>query len=721
MPIPPDRIIALGETRTDSEREAIAFLRDRLTAGYSLAHSAWIHRDGQEWEVDLILLAPQCVWLLDVKNLHGRIEASRAQWSLDGRGRTPSPLQKLEMHARELKTMLKEADPALSSVFIRPGVLLTAPDVLFVDHTGWERKHVRKLADSIEFLEGSGDLPPSAARRIGPLHERILNAVAGASIPRPRVRSFGEWEEVERLGGDEDVQEYRARHPRSGEVVRVREYRADPYAPKAEQQAQLRRIETAFVAMHRLRRHPNVLGVLNFFRNEDGNGWVLVSDEPVGDVLARRLRDRAQPLSFAEQTRIIRDVLSALEHAHAHGVVHRQLSPDAVLIGEQTLLVGFDYARAPRPGGGSIASQIEDRLDGPYVAPECVHAPARATSASDVFSAGLVFFELLVGGRAFEKPDEMMRARAVLPHPPSRLRPALPPQLDVWIQDMCAFEARRRPTAGEALRRFDEIVAAAAWPTLPVAPAAGAPHVTAPEVLAQTPSTPPPPSWEPELEEEMSPITSFTTAAARPLPVILLLDRSGSMTQEAKIDVLNDAVQRMIVHLADDDVGLTEVHLAAIAFGDEEATLHTPFTPARQVRWGALRASGRTPMGAALDAAVAMIEDREQVSSRSYRPTLVLVSDGMPTDDWAGAVERFTASERASKAHRFALAIGADADRELLGEFTGPEGRLMEAHEADEIRKFFRFVTMSVSARTRSAMPNTVPDLDETDLAAWEF
>ncbi|HEX9936159.1 MAG TPA: VWA domain-containing protein [Longimicrobium sp.] len=219
----------------------------------------------------------------------------------------------------------------------------------------------------------------------------------------------------------------------------------------------------------------------------------------------------------------------------------------------------------------------------------------------------------------------------------------------------------------------------------------------------------------------MSPITEFSTAPPRPLPVFLLLDGSGSMSVNAKVDVLNDAVRRMVARLADQDAGLAEVHLAAIAFSGDKAWLHAPLAAAREFQWADMDAMGLTPVGKALDLVAGIIEDRTQVSSRAYRPTLVLVSDGLPTGDWREALERLNASERASKAHRFALAIGDEADRGMLAEFAGPDGRVFEAHEAEQIRRFFRFVTMSVTARSRSVSPNSVPDVEETDLLALEF
>ena len=210
----------------------------------------------------------------------------------------------------------------------------------------------------------------------------------------------------------------------------------------------------------------------------------------------------------------------------------------------------------------------------------------------------------------------------------------------------------------------------------------------------------------------MPSLREFTVSSARPLPVILLADVSGSMASDGKMDALNRAVAEMQAAFAKEEDERAEIHLAVVTFG-RTAALHVPLTPANDVSWTPMRANGRTPLGAALDIATDLIDDRDRVPSRAYRPTVVLVSDGLPTDEWEGPLQRLLASERAAKAERFALAIGADADHDMLRRFLNdPEGRVFEAHEGHEIRKFLRWVTMSVTSRSRSAAPNRTADID---------
>lgn len=211
----------------------------------------------------------------------------------------------------------------------------------------------------------------------------------------------------------------------------------------------------------------------------------------------------------------------------------------------------------------------------------------------------------------------------------------------------------------------------------------------------------------------MSRLKEFTVQTARPLPVFVLADVSGSMGVDGKIQALNHAVREMFAAFQDEADLRAEIHVCVITFGGR-ARLHLPPCPARGAAWTDLRAAGGTPMGAAFELARQQIEDRAVVTSRAYRPTIVLVSDGQPTDPWEPALAALLAGERGGKAFRMALAIGADADSAVLSAFLAdPAARVYRADEAKQIRKFFQLVTMSVASRSRSANPDSVQALPD--------
>lgn len=211
--------------------------------------------------------------------------------------------------------------------------------------------------------------------------------------------------------------------------------------------------------------------------------------------------------------------------------------------------------------------------------------------------------------------------------------------------------------------------------------------------------------------------TIFTTRTPKPLPVVLLLDVSYSMSGE-KIDNLNKAVEDMLDTFAQEEKMETEILVSVITFGGQ-VDLHVPFTKASQVQWHGLQVNGDTPMGTALKMAKAMIEDKETTPSRAYRPTIVLVSDGQPTDGstWKQAMDDFISEGRSSKCDRMAMAIGRDADETVLKRFIdGTPHDLFYAENAGQLHEFFQRVTMSVTMRTQSKNPNVVPAPSEIKL-----
>ena len=206
-------------------------------------------------------------------------------------------------------------------------------------------------------------------------------------------------------------------------------------------------------------------------------------------------------------------------------------------------------------------------------------------------------------------------------------------------------------------------------------------------------------------------LKDFTAAKARPLPVILLLDTSGSMNG-IKMDSLNDAVHEMLKTFQDEEDIRAEVHLSIITFGGS-ASIYADLKPVNKFVYKRLSANGNTPMGSAFSICQRMLEDKDIIPGRAYAPTVVLVSDGQPNDEWEEPLNALLSSERASKAARFAMAIGDDAEKEMLKMFlNSPESDVFEAHDAREIKKFFKFVTMSVTSRTKSQNPDLIPSMN---------
>ena len=237
--------------------------------------------------------------------------------------------------------------------------------------------------------------------------------------------------------------------------------------------------------------------------------------------------------------------------------------------------------------------------------------------------------------------------------------------------------------------------------------------------------------------------SKFTTNKAKPLPVVLLLDVSASMNEVisdsyertgqtviedgqtweivrggvSRIQVLNQAVTEMIASFAEEEQLDNEFLVSVITFGAQVST-HLPPTKASRVDWTPLSAAGKTPLGEAIIAAKRLIEDKETTPSRAYRPVVVLVSDGKPTDRWEASLDSFVGTGRSTKCDRVALAIGTGTDEAMLQKFiAGTSNPLFHAADAKQILDAFQRVTMSVTVRSRSKDPNQLPGLAAVPIA----
>lgn len=216
------------------------------------------------------------------------------------------------------------------------------------------------------------------------------------------------------------------------------------------------------------------------------------------------------------------------------------------------------------------------------------------------------------------------------------------------------------------------------------------------------------------------PITAIEIAAPRPMPVIVVADNSTSM-QGQKIEAVNGAVREMCSELGRIADPRMRAYFGMIRFGGNVEEVLVP-TPASEVTPPVLSVSGNTPMGAAFMCLRDLLERKDYLPVSSYSPTIVLVSDGHPTDNATGLLDQLLDSPRMRKATRLAMAIGGDADHEILRRFVGtPEIPVFLARDVHKIHDFFQWVTFSVQVRSRSRMPDLLiapptDDLDDDDL-----
>jgi uncharacterized protein YegL len=198
--------------------------------------------------------------------------------------------------------------------------------------------------------------------------------------------------------------------------------------------------------------------------------------------------------------------------------------------------------------------------------------------------------------------------------------------------------------------------------------------------------------------------------ATRPLHFILLADCSGSMNIDGKIQALNNAVREAIPHMqavANENPN-AEILVRAIKFSDSaEWHISTP-TPIENFQWKDLTSGGLTDMGEALT----LLSEELKIppmSDRALPPVLVLISDGLPTDDINNGLKTLMALPWGKKSVRIAIAVGEDADQEILQRFIdNPDIKPLQANNADQLVKYIKWVSTVIlkSASSPSSQVN---------------
>jgi serine/threonine-protein kinase len=240
------------------------------------------------------------------------------------------------------------------------------------------------------------------------------------------------------------------------------------------------------VARHRFRRecetaarlhHPGVVPVYRIGEAGDLAWFAMgyVEGETLADRLAREGR-----LPLGEALRVGREVADALAAAHREGVVHRDVKPQNILLERETgraLVSDFGIARAlartPAEGETDTLTHTGSVLGTPrYMSPEQALARQDVGPASDLYSLGVILYEMVAGAYPY---DETPEGAAAMVHVTGEVvwlaarEPGVPARLDALVRRLLEKDPASRPTAAEAVAVLDELGArgSGAHPAVP--------------------------------------------------------------------------------------------------------------------------------------------------------------------------------------------------------------------------------------------------------------
>lgn len=433
----PPRWTVVSPSAYEWEREALEFLREHLPdydPWRAWSNFEFIDDEGRVNEVDLLVLGPAGLSLVEIKSRPGTIEgdAHSWNWTTDGRHHTvDNPLLLANRKAKRLASLLKR-QPAfgrganrapwvteaifLSKVLQPPRIDPGTARRVFL------RGNPRSSSDNgiIAALTG---MVGSELGRPGTVDANIARATAKAIEqagirPAGRDRRVGDYLLGSLLGEGEGWQDFIAKHASLGVTRRIRVY---PYARAASPDERER---LGRMAMREFRvlegiDHPGILRVLDFRETEFGPALVFEHDAS-SIRFDRFLREKLSKLTAETRLGLLRQLAEALGHAHSKRLYHRGLAPQNVLVhgadDENPRLQIMNWQVASRSQGSqtvvpitSGTRNIDDHFADPakvYLAPEALSGGETGAQA-DVFSLGAIAYHLFSGRPPADSPLEL--------------------------------------------------------------------------------------------------------------------------------------------------------------------------------------------------------------------------------------------------------------------------------------------------------------------------
>jgi eukaryotic-like serine/threonine-protein kinase len=217
--------------------------------------------------------------------------------------------------------------------------------------------------------------------------------------------------------------------------------------------------------------HPNTVEIYDFGRTREGQPYYVM--EYLDGLTLAELVEQSGRVPPGRAIHILRQVAAALREAHAHGMIHRDVKPENVMLcrrGEDDVVKLLDFGlvkNLERADTRDITKQLKIVGTPRYMAPERLVNPSDVDARSDIYALGAVAYFLLTGKPIFDGDDSLQISNQVLHAPAPRVSAAsvaVPDGLDNLIAACLEKERTRRPpSAGAVVEALDRLASRLAW------------------------------------------------------------------------------------------------------------------------------------------------------------------------------------------------------------------------------------------------------------------
>lgn len=424
------RWTAVAPSEFPWEREALDWLRDQLPDAepwLAWSNLEFIDEDGRVNEVDLLVLAPGAIFLVEIKSRPGVLtgDARTWTWTTDGREYTSdNPLYLANRKCKRLASLLKRQPSFVRSrerlPWIEPAIFLSSTSLT---------SRLDSIAGAKTYQRGRpgrpGDMGIVSALYSTPLVDQdgqprlidvrqaraVARAIAEAGIrPQSNQRRVGDYRLEQLLEEGVNYQDWLATHAAVGARRRVRVYNLSAAANNEARAALARQSRREFQLLEGVE-NPGIVKVLDYKETELGPALIFEYDADA-ERLDHWLQRRGATLDLSLRLQLIRELADAIRFAHKRRLCHRALTPASILVHEQEdvrrplrvqIMNWQTGSREPTGTSTTVHTvgtvHISEYLDDPnrvYLAPESNYVGGSG-EALDVFSLGAIAFRVLAG------------------------------------------------------------------------------------------------------------------------------------------------------------------------------------------------------------------------------------------------------------------------------------------------------------------------------------
>lgn len=395
----------VGELQDECEKKVVQYLAKNLPDYFHVYHNLELiqYRKGHPYEYDLIVVGRSSVWAIEVKGYKGVIKGNAANWRFPNGRTEKSPIPLINLKARVLKSNLERFAPRLRDLPFYVDSLVVfcfnGTKVQISDPQSDRVCRLFELPSRILQRESGGD----KARKTDQIQETVCRMLDERFGPITPIKTLGEYE-IEDSMADLNVATKSATYPARHRLlasrgrVMLKVFHLDTRLSEVEIEKQKKQIIREAEALSLLGAHPNIVRCYAPFLWEDD--MVAIPFEWVDGVTLREALESKRDWALLDRLELFRMVCTGLVHAHQNGIIHRGLSPENILRLEdgRIKLGGFKLAKIL--SSSSSSKSMTRYLIGEkpnYLAPELFLDIHAAKPASDIYSLGVLLYELVTG------------------------------------------------------------------------------------------------------------------------------------------------------------------------------------------------------------------------------------------------------------------------------------------------------------------------------------